>query len=423
MSDIHFNDSGWDEDHDQRTELVRDVASYVERNSTINAILIGGDIAFGAEPAQYRIARDWIDQLLVAAGGLEPSDVWVIPGNHDVSWNVIHHSQIAQDFRRSLLECDLPDIDLVLKRRLADDPQAAAVMTPLDAYNDFAAAFGCAVTADAPMWIDDTLEVDGLLLRITGVNSAIASHRDSDDPKQLNLVVGSHQVRLDRRPGTVHLVMMHHPPSWLRDWPSIEPYLKRAHVVLFGHEHAYSTLQPEGVGATVHVNAGAVASERRPGGENDPYLASYNVITLSKAKDGLGVLVKPRYWDKPTTRFASHPQGDEAYFVANDPLGQATPGASQPEDGDEDEATTASPLLEDPAVVSAAALSSEARKDLRRLAVRFLRLPVTSRREIARRLQVMDDEDLTIPDRELWNVVLKRVRDRNLIDQLEEELT
>lgn len=423
VSDIHFNHNGWDEDYDQRTELVRDVANYVDGKGAIDAILVGGDIAFGAEEAQYRIARDWIDELLVAAGGLDPSDVWVVPGNHDVSWSEINRSPIAQDFRRALLECDLADVDLVLKHRLADDPQSAAVMAPLNAYNDFATAFGCSVTADAPMWIDDTLEVDGVVLRLTGVNSAIASHRDSHDADSLNLVVGSHQVRLDRRPEMMHLVMMHHPPTWLRDWPLLEPYLKRAHLILFGHEHAYSSVQPGGAGATVHVNAGAVAPERQAGGENDPFLASYNVITLSKATGGLSVMVEPRYWSKPMTRFTDHPQGDATYFVANDPIGEDTGEADRLEPTDDDEATGASPLLETPAAAPASAHSGTERKDRRRLAVRFLGLPVTRRREIARQLRVLADDDLTIPDRELWNIVLRRVRDRNLIDRLEEKLT
>lgn len=424
VSDIHFDDRGWDEDRDQRTELVRDLKAHVEQSSKIDAILVGGDIAFGAEPAQYVTAREWIDELLDAAGGLEPSDVWVVPGNHDVSWETIGKSAIARDFRTAVAGCDLTDIDLVLQERLALDPQAGSVLAPLDAYNEFASTFGCGITAESPMWEDDTLEVDGLVLRLTGVNSALASHKDFHEPDKRNLVVGTHQVQLDRQPGLLHLVMMHHPPSWLRDWEHIAPYLQRAHLILFGHEHAYSSLQPDGDGSTVHVNAGAVAPERQAGGEQDPFLASYNVITLTKVSKGIEIHVNPRYWSRAHTRFVAHPSGEMTYFVRNDPgapsvVDDASPLAHGPED---EAVVTASPLLGNAADMPAAVLSSAARKDLRRTAVRFLQLSITRRREIARSLGVLSDEDLITPDAELWTRVLRRVRDRNLIDQLEEEL-
>lgn len=423
VSDIHFDDRGWDEDRDQRTELVRDLKSHVEQNSRIDAILVGGAIAFGAEPAQYVTAREWIDELLEAAGGLEPSDVWVVPGNHDVSWETIGRSAISRDFRKAIADADNADIDIILQQRLALDPQAGSVLAPLDAYNDFASTFGCGITAESPMWEDDTLEVDGLVLRLTGVNSALASFRDSDEPDKRNLVVGTHQVQLDRKPGLLHLVMMHHPPSWLRDWEHIAPYMRRAHLILFGHEHAYSSLQPGGVGTTVHVNAGAVAPERQLGGEHDPFLASYNVITLTKVSTGLEVHVDPRYWSKAHTRFIAHPSGEHTYFVKNDPDSIAAPVTEPPtlQPPEEEFVVTASPLL-NAADTPAAVLSGEARKDLRRTAVRFLQLSISRRREIARHLGVLNDEDLSTPDTELWTKVLRRVRDRNLIDQLEEEL-
>jgi predicted MPP superfamily phosphohydrolase len=424
VSDIHFDDRGWDEDRDQRTELVRDLKAHVEQNAKIDAILVGGDIAFGAEPAQYVTARGWIDELLDAAGGLEPSDVWVVPGNHDVSWDTIGRSAIAQDFREAVAGCDITDIDLVLQQRLARDPQAGSVLAPLDAYNEFASTFGCGITAESPMWEDDTLEVDGLVLRLTGVNSALASHKDFHEPDKRNLVVGTHQVQLDRQPGLLHLVMMHHPPSWLRDWEHIAPYLQRAHLVLFGHEHAYSSLQPDGEGATVHVNAGAVAPERQAGGEREPFLASYNVITLTKISTGIEVHIDPRYWSKAHTRFVAHPLGEKTYFVRNDPGSPEVHNDVPPLKPalEDDPILTASPLLGDAADMSAAVFSGAVRKDLRRTAVRFLQLPITLRRDIARRLDVLSDDDLSAPDAELWTRVLRRVRDRNLIDQLEGEL-
>lgn len=292
ISDIHFHGygPGWNDDHDQQIELLKDVRHLVAESGVIDAILIGGDIAFAAARHEYDEASRWIDDLLLAAGGLQRGQVWTVPGNHDVDRALVDSSMISLDFRRGVCECSLDSVDWQLRRRLSVDPLADNVMKPFDGYNDFASQFGCQTTAAQPHWNDDTLQLDDWTVRLTGINSAIASHRERDPAADgPRLVIGKHQCELERRPALVHVVMMHHPPEWIRDWKSIEPLLRRGHVWVFGHEHAFGSHQ-DAQGGTVEVFAGAVSPERVESGETAPYVPSYDLITLSKVDhNSLGV--------------------------------------------------------------------------------------------------------------------------------------
>ena len=56
--------------------------------------------------------------------------------------------------------------------------------------------------------------------------------------------VGTFQCELPRALNRVHLAFVHHPPTWIRDWGAVESLLrKRAHILLFGHEHAFAARQ------------------------------------------------------------------------------------------------------------------------------------------------------------------------------------
>ena len=427
ISDIHFSVDGWDEDADQRNELLRDLASLVEGEGPIDGVLVGGDIAFSAKPAEYEVAREWIDQVLAVCGGLDRSRVWTVPGNHDVDRELVRTSADALRFRLDLATCELAGVDYHLRQRLSVSADASALMAPFESYNDFAMGYGCAVRAEEPRWFDErTLVLDGWRVRLLGISSVLTSGAGNEKG---NLVVGCHQARIERREGVIDIVMMHHPPRWLRDWPHIEPYLKRAHVWVFGHEHAYAAKQHEPNGS-VEISAGAVAPERDFRGEQDPYVAAYNVLTLSRREgDRLEVEIHPRYWDLSTTQFKLHPDGRNQFTVS-----QQTPGpgvlhedhtnTSEHDSAAEPEVVSAVPLAQDLVDAEPAPTAREVveMQDLRRIGVEYLSLPAYRRHAIAKSLQVLEPEDSSARPAELYPTILRRVRDRNLIDQLKEEL-
>lgn len=424
LSDIHFQGyghaAGWDEDADQRAELIRDL-KLVVGSDPVDGIMVGGDIAFSAEPGEYATARAWLDDVVTTCG-VDRSRVWVVPGNHDVSRSVISHSPAAQDFRWAVRECAADGIDKQLRDRLSGDPAAEGAMMAFENYNAFAGDFGCGTTAQQPHWFDGaTLSCDGHSVKITGINSALVS--DSSDGKNEDvqkLVVGTWQCKLARQDGLIQLAISHHPPQWIRDWERVEPYLRRAHVVLFGHEHCFAAEQKER-GKTVYIYAGAVGPERLGDSPNDEYLPSWGLITISPGGESLHVSVEPRVWQRKDTCFGEHPDGLREFDVDVD---LKEPSRHEVPDSDEDATVgiDASPLT--------SSISAEMRGEAtgiasqrRKLGIRFMTLPPSRRLEIARVLGVLDEPtDLDLPKPKLYETILTRIRERSLIERLQEEL-
>ena len=65
-------------------ELVRENA---REGGFVDAILVGGDIAFKGSPAEYKVARAWLLELARQCG-CPPEGIYVVPGNHDVDRGV-----------------------------------------------------------------------------------------------------------------------------------------------------------------------------------------------------------------------------------------------------------------------------------------------------------------------------------------------
>jgi metallophosphoesterase superfamily enzyme len=419
LSDIHFRVLPWDEDADQRAELETDLRALIATDGAIDAILIGGDIAFSASAEEYALAMRWIDRLLELTG-LTRDRVWTVPGNHDVDRSRVDADAEALSFRLKMATCPVEAIGYNLSASLTQDLAAGRrLLAPLDSYNEFALNFSCAVSAESPMWSDDvTLTLDGWRVRLIGITTVL----NSAGYKYENghLVVGSYQAKFERRPDEVGIVLMHHPPSWIRDWSSIVPFLRRSHVWIFGHEHAYASQLDEDSGV-VRLSAGAVAPERDEEGAHGPYVPSFNVVTLTREGRDLRVAITPRVWDVDQAVYAMHGEG-----VAEFLLQVETTDVEAPPPGQTREfvvpAVEGVPLApSDPAQKEA--LDQDERASLRQTTVKYLGLPVVRRHAIARRLDVLSAEDATLPAWELYPRILERIRDRDLIDELIEEMT
>lgn len=409
LSDIHFRGykPPWDDDEDQRKELIRDVARLVAEGGPVDGILIGGDIAFSGQAAEYAKAGGWLEEL-IAASQCPESAVWMVPGNHDVDRRTVENSRIISAFYEAVRTCRAEDITGTLRQRLYQDPASATLVEHFAAYNDFARRRMCEVRAAGPHW-RDLIELDGERVLLWGLNSVICSDNTDrghpcGEPTQF---LGHQQARIPRE-GKVRIAICHHPPGWLRDWPLIKDYLARAHVVLFGHMHTAAVCQHH-PGAPVHVHAGAVGPD-----QGADWFPSYNMLTLELSGSSLHVAIEPRVWNAKRTWFGPADDGLYRRYVDLDEK-----PASPADDLVDDEA---SPGLATPLVGASteAAAMNEVPARLRDLVFRYLSLPMTRRLEIAERLGVLDG--LAIGDGDPFPDILRRVRDRDLIPQLAKEL-
>lgn len=225
----------------------------------------------------------------------------------------------------------------------------------------------------------------------------------------------------------LHIAFMHHPPTWLADWKHVEPYLSRAHLLLFGHEHKYKAEQPID-GRTVFVYAGAVGPHE---GEGDDYVPSWNLITLKRADDRVHITIEPRVWSAKGTCFGTHPDGTTAKTVWVDLQGQFVEQARNQEvevvEADDEAVnapvTSANPLMSDlgdaPGGADLPVASDRSR--LRELTVAFLKLTRTQRNQLAAQLG-LDSGLADVDPHDVSNEILRRVREANKINELAEKL-
>jgi hypothetical protein len=423
LSDIHFGGygPGWDENRGQRNELLMDVRGLVATGGPADGVLVGGDIAFHGNRLQYADATQWLGEVC-EAGQCLPGRVWVVPGNHDIARPSHTRSMARKALLADVRASAPPAVQKVLSDWFVADPAAEALLHCLSDYNDFAAQFGCEITAGSPNWKDQTLELDGLDIYLSGLNSVIASDTvDWDDGA--TLVLGKFQCDLPRAPNRVHVAFVHHPPRWLRDWKEIEGLLRdRVHVLLFGHEHVYKAKQDE-PGGTVEIFAGAVgpheevvAQSQEEDADHPRAVPSWNMVTLERDGTELVVTIDPRMWRG--TRFEAHDEGRSVFRVNLDLNGpEAEPALAR-----EEQPKDASPLIseQDDGVTLP---SPDVRSELRELSVRFMKLTPHERDSIAERLGVDAAlDDLELGPRERPREILRRIAKEGKVPALREEM-
>src|SRR5581483_3776825 len=236
LSDIHLSEGEitgtQDLDVDIRKKLRADLStSALPLQNGVDGVLITGDIAYAGKTAEYTSAHDWLKDLC-AHIKCPPSHVWVVPGNHDVSWATT--SQSILDMHEVIRNTDPPGR---LRDRLADTAAANALLEPFVAFNVFARPYESRTQPDAVAWESDELVLnDGSTLRLRGLNSALVSDKRDKALGKPCQVVGEKQVQLsDDDDAVCYLTLCHHPPAWLHDQTSVEDHLNnRARIQLYG---------------------------------------------------------------------------------------------------------------------------------------------------------------------------------------------
>ena len=285
LSDIHFRSPicrtpHLDRDKPFRSRLEHDLVGLCNADGVrVDAILVGGDIAFKADPDEYDAAKAWLLRI-ADISGCRPSNILTVPGNHDVDRTTCGKDEVLEAQAGIASGANNIERDSALLHRLSSEERAKALFAPLEAYNEFAAQFGCQLFHTHPFW-ERTLELgNGVKLRMHGLTSTFISGAGERDSAPGRLFLGSCQTVLDPDPDVVSLVLCHHPPSWFLDASEAENIIDaRAKLQFFGHEHDQRCKR---VKEYMRFLAGAV----NPARDEQAWRPGYNLVDLTVIGEG-----------------------------------------------------------------------------------------------------------------------------------------
>lgn len=293
LSDIHFGQPGSEAaNKDVQKQLIKDCADVQSAgivSGPATAILVAGDVAYSGTEAEYHRAGDWIDDVADAAK-CHPRSVRLIPGNHDVDWKKLDDAGQAQLERLRGAPSDKCGDLLHSAFSIKNSP----LVTPLEDYLSFAAAYGCGFDDSQKPYHDITYPLGDRRITIRGLSSVLASNRADS---QGAMILSSPQFTTLDGHSSELVVMVHHPLDWFKNKQEASGYFKsRSKLLLTGHEHLVEFVLKvwNGDFQQVHVAAGAV----NPPSATSIHQFAYNWIELSrhetKSSQSLVVRIVPR---------------------------------------------------------------------------------------------------------------------------------
>lgn len=417
LSDVHFRDGqaglALDPNRALRSALVRDAeAQCAKIGATPDAILISGDLTFAGSKAEFDFAQLWLEDLCKRCG-TDPSNVFLVPGNHDVVRKIAGRP-LVQAVHDQIKHANVATLEGLITGLLLDDEASRLLYESLQNYNEFSSRFFCSLVPPERTTARRDLTLnDGSILRISGFNSTFVS---SAGDAAGNLFIDASCFQLERERGVVHLAMCHHPFIWLRQGQALENFLNdTAHIQLFGHEHNNRIVVAKDF---VRVYASAAQPDRVEG-EWEP---GYNLIELEVEGAGedrhLSVKAHIRVWQKTPGTFRAKVTKDEVpVFKQTIRLDAWTPqpvNAAPALIGSD-----AAPLVAESIETPNTPEENEAMQTLREISVRFFKLTLSQKAAIAGRLDLLEEADAKLPDYERYRSALLRAKARGLIEELE----
>ena len=423
ISDIHFRapdctNPDLDPERPYRTRMLQDASARTQVLGPVEAILVSGDIAFKGDPAEYKAAFAWIKELAETCGcSLER--VFVVPGNHDVDRRVIRHSPSTRNAQLAVKQVPDYQRERELRTQFTDPDTGRALLASLEAYNDFAKLFNCQIYPPNRLYWRQELPLLGdVRLRIYGLTSTLLSGAEGQDDSRDGLYLSPLQTILDPVQDVVNMVLCHHPPDWLLDQEEVQDAVcGRAAIHLFGHKHRQRVIRDPHY---IRFEAGAA----NPSRYESMWQPGYNLIRVDVTGNGqertLNIQAYLLEWQASPEQYRAALTGSGEDVVQHR---IAIPSRTKailtaPEIGENEPTGQNVPALE--AKDDVVAVMSQ--ESTRNLVFRFWSLTISQRREIALRLGLIDEAELSLPEPERYGSALLRAGERKILDQLAREV-
>ena len=287
LSDFHFRTGTQWDSQTVLGRLTTDLTTLVERGQAPDFIVITGDIAFSGQAEEYDLAKKWIKDQLLPATFLGPSELLVVPGNHDVDRSAVGIT--ARAAQNLLLETGKQsDIAAVL----GNPQERQTLLARHSAYLDFINNLGVAGQRWSAPWGQVLRSVNGVKLHFAGLCSSWMSYGDTDRSRLLLGIWQVNEVLKGSDDADVVLAAMHHPWDYYAeaDKPAMAEVQSRAHVILRGHLHESAAIayQAANHDSVIELAAGACY-------ESSTLPNSYQLIELHTENRVLRHF--PRFWN------------------------------------------------------------------------------------------------------------------------------
>jgi predicted MPP superfamily phosphohydrolase len=283
LSDLHMRRDELDNLRVVLDALWEDLPVQIdELGGQLDFIAFTGDIAHSGKAEEYALAEEHFFQPLLEVTDLTADKLFIVPGNHDVDWDLV--SLINPDIPFSLTNRD--EVAALLK----NDAKRRLLFQSMTNYAQFIARF-FAKSPDHQMLHDPLYSYVQPIasgtpsVALIGLNSAWLSGFNKDSRGNVadrgNLLIGDKQVGdalKKARDATVRIALVHHPSNWLKEFD--EGDVKRGlragcHFVLLGHLHVPEFVQEKALGGeTIDIPAGTIYKSRE-------WLNGYNLVQLN----------------------------------------------------------------------------------------------------------------------------------------------
>ncbi|MFM7200606.1 MAG: metallophosphoesterase family protein, partial [Myxococcota bacterium] len=309
LSDLHFGQDRGEATarFDQKLvtrALLEDVQQLVKEGLKPDHIVLTGDVAFSAQPEEYKAASAWLRELCRECG-LETSRLLMVPGNHDVDRKKVLETRAAKHAHQEARKAPQAELDYYLEHHKELE---MSVWPKLQAYASFATSLEApSITAEHPFWRAELTNPFGKPVVALGLNTCLLSFDGTDAPSNLALGLGQLQRAFEKLPeDALVLALLHHPPEWLLDGNpgnstraehALSTFLqKHPHVLLVGHVHQQGGLvsHPLHTGGLLRFVAGAGHEAAQEGGKH-----AYAWMRLHAE----GIHFYPRMWNAERQHF------------------------------------------------------------------------------------------------------------------------
>lgn len=244
LSDIHFQASDAWRDSTARNSLLEYLRAHLESGQIEppNLIFCTGDIGFGDTSkqkleSQYDDALQFFDELLRITG-TKRENLFVVPGNHDVSRGLANKHADAR-YRQMAKEWWVYESEVNASiARFTKEYQDS--ITRLATYRQFFGSVCPHVKLGPHLHYTHRTTLEGIEVQIVGMNSAWICSGSEEDR---DVWVGAQaQIENVRRDKSLRIGLVHHPLEWITkaDAQLLENRMgKDLHILLHGHEHEF----------------------------------------------------------------------------------------------------------------------------------------------------------------------------------------